>query len=125
MLVRFTSSTSGAMIMFANHAHDLFEVIGKECTARGVFVTEQLPTAIAQLQHAVEAQKQAEKQAEKQAAEALRANPEQDSNETDKDAENRPGEKITLVQRAHPLIHLMQQTLKEDGFILWEAERDF
>jgi hypothetical protein len=121
MLVRFTSSTSGEMIMFAHHAHDLFEVIGKECTARGVFVTEQLSPAIALLQQAVEAQKQVDKQA----SEELRANPELEPGDAGKDAEARPGEKITLVQRAHPLIHLMQQTLKEDGFILWEAERDF
>lgn len=32
----------------------LFEWIGKETTARGVFVKEQLPEAIAKLQHGVE-----------------------------------------------------------------------
>ena len=36
MLVRLTSSTSGEIIMFAEHAHALFEWIGKETTARGV-----------------------------------------------------------------------------------------
>ena len=47
MLVRLTSNTSGEMIMFAEHAHALFEWMGKESTARGVFTREQLPEAIA------------------------------------------------------------------------------
>ena len=36
-----------------------------------------------------------------------------------------PTEDVTLVQRAQPLIHLMEWTLKEGGFILWEAPGDF
>ena len=57
MLIKLTSNTSGEMIMFAEHAHQLFEIIGKECTATGVFTTEQLPEAIARLHQAVEAEK--------------------------------------------------------------------
>ena len=32
---------------------------------------------------------------------------------------------LTLGQRAQPLIHLMEWTLKEGGFIIWEAAEDF
>ena len=32
---------------------------------------------------------------------------------------------IHLCQRALPLIHMMEWTLKEGGFILWEASGDF
>ena len=53
MLVRLTSNTAGEMIMFAEHARRLFEIIGKECTARGVFTKEQLPEAIHCLRRAV------------------------------------------------------------------------
>ena len=53
MLVRLTSSTSGDMIMFAEHARRLFEIVGKECTARGVFTCEQLPEAITRLKEAI------------------------------------------------------------------------
>ena len=59
MLVKLTSSTSGEMIMFAKHARRLFEIIGKECTARGVFIAEQLPEAIDKLHRAVNDEKQA------------------------------------------------------------------
>ena len=59
MLVRLTSSTSGKMIMFAEHARVLFGWIGKECVARGVFTEEQLPEAIARLRRGAEEEKRA------------------------------------------------------------------
>ncbi|EXI88240.1 MAG: hypothetical protein AW12_01875 [Candidatus Accumulibacter sp. BA-94] len=32
---------------------------------------------------------------------------------------------VGLGQRAFPLIELLQWTQQEDGFVLWEADRDF
>jgi predicted nucleic acid-binding Zn-ribbon protein len=129
MLVRLTSSTSGEIIMFAEHVHTLFEWIGKETTARGVFTKEQLPEAIARLRHGVEE----EKEAAKRLAEEKRANAEKNRNTEEEDDENgdddekqkEPEETVSLGQRAQPLINMMQWTLKEDGFILWEASQDF
>ena len=138
MLVRLTSSTSGEIIMFAEHLHALFEWIGKETTARGVFTAEQLPEAIAGLRRGVAA----EKAAAKRLAEEMRANAENDKGrdrEKDKGREEEEDEKddgdekqdmepdviVTLGQRAQPLISMMQWTLKEEGFILWEAPADF
>ena len=140
MLVRLTSSTSGEIIMFAEHLHALFEWIGKETTARGVFTAEQLPEAIARLRHGVEE----EKAAAKRLAEEMRANAENDKGrdrekdkgreeEEDEDERDDGDEKqdmepdviVTLGQRAQPLIRMMQWTLKEEGFILWEAPADF
>ncbi|MBV5337190.1 MAG: DUF1840 family protein, partial [Deltaproteobacteria bacterium] len=43
MLVRFDSSACGQMVMLADNVHDLFKIINKECTQRGVFMKEQLP----------------------------------------------------------------------------------
>ncbi len=129
MLVRLTSSTSGEIIMFAKHVRALFEWIGKETTARGVFVKEQLPEAIARLQHGVE-----EERAEaKRLAEEKRANAEKDKHRDEEDdgdgdakeKEIEPEENISLGQRAQPLINMMEWTLKEEGFILWEAPQDF
>ena len=129
MLVRLTSSTSGEIIMFAKHVRALFEWIGKETTARGVFVKEQLPEAIAKLQHGVE-----EERAEaKRLAEEKRANAEKDKHRDEEDdgdgdakeKEIEPEENISLGQRAQPLINMMEWTLKEEGFILWEAPQDF
>lgn len=117
MLVRLTSSTSGEVLMFAEHAHRLFEVIGKECTARGVFSEEQLAGAIAALRRAVDD----ERHAARSGGEGQQPQAEDDEEVGD----NEPEEKVGLGQRAVPLIRLMQQTLKEKGFILWEASADF
>lgn len=122
MLVRLTSSTSGEMIMFAEHARRLYEIIGKECTSRGVFTKEQLPAAIAKLHHAVHQEKLALHEAEHKAHEEGLGNEDEIIDDEDHKA-GRVG--INLGQRATPLIHLMEWTQKEEGFILWEADNDF
>lgn len=108
--------------MFAQHARRLFEIIGKECTARGVFTKEQLPEAVAKLQFAVDEEKKDLHKAERKAREEGVYADEENADDEDHKS-GRAG--IHLGQRAHPLIHLMEWTLKEDGFILWEAEKDF
>lgn len=122
MLVRITSSTSGDMIMFAEHTRWLFDVVGKECTARGVFTCEQLPDAIARLKAAIQEEKQALHESERKAREEGLEIDEEDENDEDHKS-GRAG--IHLGQRAAPLVHLMEWTLKEKGFLLWEAECDF
>ena len=123
MLVRLTSSTSGEMIMFAKHAHRLFEIIGKECTARGVFTAEQLPDALARLRQAVQDDRQAQQNGERQA----QRDGVEERDEDEERAEARKAGRIgvSLAQRAQPLINLFEWTLKEGGFVLWEAEHDF
>lgn len=119
MLIKLTSNTSGEVIMFAKHARRLFEIIGKECTARGVFTAEQLPQALASLHRAVDEEKLAARQ---------HADDEPGGQASEKDeigAEHKAEAQVSLGQRAHPLIHLMEWTLKEKGFILWETEHDF
>jgi hypothetical protein len=124
MLIKLKSNTSGEIIMFAKDARQLFEIIGKECTARGVFVTEQLPPAISSLQRAVDEEKLAARlQAdESRSSDAHGKHPHE---EGDEDVEEKPEARIGLAQRARPLITLMQWTVKDRGFILWEADQDF
>jgi len=121
MLVKLTSTTSGEMIMFAKHARRLFELIGKECTARGVFTTEQLAPAIASLRCAVDD----EKLAAKRQAEHEPASEEQPLEKNESGADHNADAQVSLGQRARPLINLMEWTAKEKGFILWEADHDF
>lgn len=120
MLVRLTSSVSGEVIMFAEHAHHLFAAMGKECTARGVFSKEQLPEAIAALKRVAGK----EEQAANRGGEEQKAKAESDDTGDDKDEGSSP-EQVALGRRAVPLIRLMEWTLKEGGFILWEAPSDF
>lgn len=113
MLVKFTSSTSGQIMMFSPVARQLLAIIGKDCCARGVITSEQLPDAIQKLRHATDATTNG------QAATAQ--SPDSESAD-DEDAEGAP---IGLGQRAYPLIELLKWTREEEGFILWEAEKDF
>ena len=127
MLVKLTSSTSGEIIMFAEHLRQLFEIIGKEGTARGVFTAQQLPEAIEKLNRAVHAEKQALHEVERQAREAGEGDDDEAGEEGEAAEENRKSGKtgVHLAQRAHPLLQMMEWTYKEDGFILWAAEKDF
>ncbi|HCZ17385.1 MAG TPA: DUF1840 domain-containing protein [Accumulibacter sp.] len=114
MLVKFTSSTSGQIMMFAPVARLLLELVGKECTARGVITTEQLPHAIQELRRAADG------------ATSHGASDAQDPDPDSSDDDNAPdGPPIGLSQRAYPLIELLEWTRKDDGFILWEAAKDF
>ena len=123
MLVRLTSNTSGEMIMFAEHARRLFEIVGKECTARGVFTTEQLPAANARLRQAVQDDRQAQQSGERQDQRDGVDEREEDEEHAEARKAGRIG--VSLGQRAQPLINLLEWTQKEGGFVLWEAEHDF
>ena len=103
--------------MFAEHAHPLFEAMGKVGSARGVFSKEQLPGAIAALRRFVNEEKQAATRGDEELPE--------ETNLGDGDEAKEPEELVALGQRAVPLIRLMEWTLKEEGFVLWEAPNDF
>jgi hypothetical protein len=113
MLVKFNSSTSGQIMMFAQTARQMLDILGKECNARGVITTEQLPGAIERLRLAVAD--------DKGVSPAMDERPNDASESDDRDQASRVG----LRQRAYPLIELLVWTSKEDGFILWEAANDF
>lgn len=117
MLVQFTSSTSGQIMMFAAIARRLLEVIGKDCSARGVITTEQLPEAITRLRQASGDQRRTPVAAGDEAGHAGATD--------DEDEDEDEARAIGLGQRAFPLIELLQWTQKEEGFVLWQADRDF
>jgi len=118
MLVKLTSNTSGEVILFAKDARRLFEISGKACTARGVFTLEQLSGAMAKLRQAVAAEKDGARDTAVPPAGMAREKAEDDGS-------GEPEPAISLAQRAHPLIRLMEMTQNDGGFILWEAAGDF
>lgn len=112
MLVTLTSSSSGEIILFSDVAHRLFEIAGKECTARGVFTKEQLPDSINSLNRAVADEKNMSGPNDARTTLAI-----------NEDSACFP--RISLAQRAQPFIALMKQTQKESGFLTWQAANDF
>lgn len=109
MLVKFHSSTSGEILMFADVARQVVACIGKEPLAKGVITFEELPEAIGRISAAIARAK---------------AEPEPGAPaETDRPDEDLP--KISLAQRFVPLLQLLQRTLGNEGYVLWEAPGDF
>jgi hypothetical protein len=104
MLVKFESNVAGEMLMFADVARRLLQVAGKECTARGVILAEQVPEIVSRLRQAVATDKPAH------------AGGEEDEN----------ANVVSLGRRAQPFIEFLELTAREkDGSILWSAARDF
>lgn len=111
MLVHFVSSETGEVLMYADVAKVLLEAMGKECTARGAFMPEQMLPAAQALREAVkrsEAQPQAEDEEEEETGKKKKV-------------------VVSLRQRAWPLIDMLERTAKAgpEANIVWEAAADF
>lgn len=109
MLVTFTSSETGELLMFAEAAKPLLESMGKATTARGVFTRAEMIAAAAALRKAVEGT----------------AVPPADD---ELDAEGKKKEPVVgLGQRAWPLIDMLERTGRgaPDANIVWQAASDF
>ncbi len=109
MLVQFNSSETAEVLMFAETAKMLLDLIGKETTARGTFTCEEMVPAA----HAL-----------RQAIKEAGVPPEDDEDEEGK-GKKKPV--VGLSQRAWPLIDMLERTAKagKDAHITWEAATDF
>lgn len=101
MLVTFKSGACADVMMFGDVATQLLKIFGKELGSRGVITVEQMPDAIARLKKAVEE----DRQLRRGAAE-------------DEDDETRR-ERVSITQRALPLIELLECSLRNDKPITW------
>lgn len=109
MIVTFESSETGEILMYAETARMLLEIVGKQTTARGVFTPAEMGPAAARLQAAVaEARRQ------------MAGEPEDGEDE----AQPVP---VSLPQRAWPLIDMLERTARsgKDAHITWSAAADF
>lgn len=106
MLVKFISSQSGELLMFAEVARTLLQAVGKETTRRGTFTHDEMQPAADRLRQAV-ARGEA----------AGQPPPEDDGEES----------QVTLGPRAWPFIEMLERTAKggPKANIVWEAAADF
>jgi len=112
MLVRFLSSETGELLMFAEAARPLLQILGKETTARGAFALAEMAAAALTLREAVKR------------AEAPPPPPDEDErDETGKKKEP----VVAMSQRAWPLIDMLERTSQggPKANIIWEASADF
>lgn len=96
--------------MYAETARALLEAVGKECTARGVFVQYEMLPAAAALRAAIKA-----------------APPPPDEAEEAACRQEKKPLPVSFAQRAWPLLDALERTAKAgpDANILWEAASDF
>lgn len=106
MLVTFTSSETGELLMFAEPAHILLRAVGKETGARGAFTREEMAAAATTLRQAV-------------------ARAEAPPAEGDEEAGSEPV--VALGQRAWPFIDMLERTARggPEANIVWKAAADF
>ena len=110
MLVRFLSSETGEILMFAEAARPLLQVLGKETSARGTFTVAEMAPAANTLREAVKR------------AEA----PPPDDDELDETGKKKEPV-VAMAQRAWPLIDMLERTARAGpkANIVWEASGDF
>ena len=110
MLVRFISSETGEILMFAEAARSLLQALGKETTAKGAFLPDEMLAAAQTLRDAVS---------------RAEAPPPVDD---ERDADGKKKEPvIALGQRAWPLIDMLERTANggAKANIVCEASADF
>lgn len=107
MLVTFTSSETGEILMFAEVARQLLQAMGKATTARGTFTRDEMPAAAERLRQAVKGQQTPPPDIE--------------------DAEGNKQPVVVLGQRAWPLIDMLDRTARggPKANIVWTAAADF
>lgn len=109
-LVVFRSKAAGEIFMFAETAHRILAIIGKEEAPRGVISAEQIPAALARLTAAVEEEKEQLKQAREAAEQAQRRG---------EPAAGEAARPITLAQRAHPLLEMLRAAHNKRVDVTW------
>lgn len=105
MLITFKSPASGDVIMFEGNGKELLGLMGKDPQEpKGIVTVEQLPHAITALRAAVAADK-----------ERPRDRPDTD----EKDDDRKPSDRVSLSQRALPLLELLERSLADEVPVTW------
>ncbi len=106
MIYRFKSKADGDLIMMGPAGDAVLRVIGREPASQGIIEARALPTAIAAIEQAVAAEEAARKAAGK-------------DEPGDGVAASGGGDKVSLRQRAWPLLEMMRRSQAEDADIVW------
>lgn len=102
-MIIFQSDASGDVMMFDDVAHRMMDLMGKEHSVRGVVTVEQMPECIARLKAAI-AEDRAKARGQAQ---------------DDEGEETGVAARVSLAQRAIPLVELLERSLEREKPVLW------
>lgn len=105
MLVRFNSKV-GMITMFGDVATKLLRTMGQSGAVPGAILAPDIPAAIQRLRQGISVQQETQKT-------------EPRAGESEKEAD----ERVSLSQRAFPLIELLERASKNGSDVIWEEER--
>jgi hypothetical protein len=101
MLIRFRSD-AGDMTMFGDAALELIKMMGHSGAVPSAILAKDIPPALDRLKKAV--------------ASAPAAAPRSDDEEREK------GPRVSLQQRAHPLIELLERCVQNGWDLMWDRQ---
>ena len=107
-LIRFSSKAAGELFMFEQDARHLLGILGKEQTPKGIITADQVAGAIATLKAAIDTQTQ---EAGADAKPALEP--------ADPDLADTQAQRVSLRQRAFPLIDMLERAQAKQTDVLW------
>lgn len=107
MLFRLTSQVTANLTMLQADGETVLRLLGKAPSDTGVITAEQLPTAIAALDAAAQADRA-----------ATRAHADELSN-AGEDCEDNLEPRVTLAQRLAPVLGLLRQAQHEQKAVVW------
>ncbi len=105
MIVRFEAKV-GSFIMMGDIAVQLLKMMGHSGTVPSAILAGDIPKALAQLKAAL--------------AEAAKAPPEPEPDREEQ--EGRPEPAVSLRQRAHPLVDLLERSASKGCDVMWTVE---
>ena len=111
MLVVFTNKSGGTVQMFEKAALELIKLMGRREAVPSAISAEDLPEALETLRSALLEISQTE----------LAEEQETEREEQEEDEEQQP-KPIGMSTRAFPLTELIQQTIKEGSYLMWDYQ---
>ena len=104
MIYKFKSKAAGDLIMMGPAGDQVLRLIGKEPAATGIIAVTAMPAAIAAIEQAVATDEAAGKPAD---------------GGDDDEADAAKGGRVSLRQRAWPLVEMMKRSQAEAADITW------
>jgi hypothetical protein len=105
MLYKFHCKKSADVFMLSDLTQKIFDIIGKPLEDKGVFLLEQIPSAITKLEDAIAQDLELRKASAK------------DDNEAS--SEKAPAKSDRLGQRAFPFVKLLKEALANNEMVIW------